>query len=922
MDGTIHRTKQQIEKRPFPVGDVIIWASGIFALLVLFRLFDFVTNFLYGVAGIYVYCVFILTAVLGICLRNGKRFKVNAQYLWGALIMLFAFFTAMHVGFTQTVVNNGESATLGEYLSYCFSSKNLTPGGVLFALPSYLLLVVSGTTGAYLLLSVFFLVGLILVVNRVITKSYEKHLITMETKQPQETVLRDFATTTAELYEKLQASSKELMRENRREFEASKSLLGLGALPKKETTKVKADSPVALKNLTTPEGITQASATGAGVMPAGLNIYNNGVAIPWQPVDSNAWANPQPTPVPLTPVTPVAPVTPVTPTVPQMPVMGTPSYPYMPSPTMPLANGIVPPVQPVSPVPPVSPANTWAQPTGMQWQGANSNWTPPSAPVNNPEIQTNPAMGRRRNAAAIQNLNSQTTFTFDNSTTTPASAPEPVADTFKNKRYHKPTLDLIQTQSMDLSQFNAEASEKENKLNELFQQYNVRAKVQSFSVAPAVTRFEIVPELGTRVAQIENLRDDMNFVLKTNNTRMESPIEGKNAIGIEVPNHTIGTVSIKDLLGSREFLLHKSPLAICVGKNINDEPIVADLADMPHLLVAGTTGSGKSVCINTILTSLIFKSSPEELKLLLIDMKGGVELGMYNGLPHMLVERCISDATHAVNAFKWLIREMDHRYDLLQGQRVNNIALYHALPAYKNGQIPAMPYIVMVVDETADLMSRNKKEVEDSIQNLAQKARAAGIHIILATQRPSVDVIGGVIKANIGTRIAFRVLSGFDSRTILDTVGAETLMGRGDMLFMTAKGIERVQGCYMTNDEIHRVTNYVREKNPPDYNREIEDLILNGIPDNSMTGFDDDGGGVSEQDPKFVAILRYAVRDGNVRRTLSISEIQRKFSVGFGRAGRIMDQLERAGFVGADFGNGKAREVLITREQVAELYGL
>ncbi|MCM1404100.1 MAG: FtsK/SpoIIIE domain-containing protein [Prevotella sp.] len=909
MDGTIHRTKKQNVKRPFPWGDIVIWASGIAALLMLFRLGGIVSDFMYGVAGIYIYCVFIITATFGICLRTGKRIHIDPQYLWGAIIMVLAFFTAMHVGFTQALVGGGKSADLSSYLSYCFSGAHLTPGGVLFALPSYLLLVISGTIGTYLLLGVLFLAGLVLVVNRVIIKNREKRIITMETKPEAVTDPNDFAATTAELYAKLQATNKEVMRENRRDFEASKSLLGLGSMPKRETAKVIADSPVPLNNLTTPEAINQASATAVSNAPAGLRMYNDGVAIPWQGLDSAVWSGLPPTVPPTPPASLMSPT----------PTMGAPAYPYMPSPSMPLPSNMVPPqrvtpVSPITPAQPTAPVNTWEQASGMQWQGANTSWTPPS----NPSGQSNPALGRRRNAAAIQNLNNQTSLSLD----PPATANEPTGDTFKNKRYYRPTLDLIHTQSMDLSQFNAEASEKETKLNELFQQYNVRARVHSFSVAPAVTRFEIVPELGTRVAQIENLRDDMNFVLKTNNTRMESPIEGKNAIGIEVPNHTIGTVSIKDLLGSREFLSHKSPLAICVGKNISDEPIIADLAEMPHLLVAGTTGSGKSVCINTILTSLIFKTSPEDLKLMLIDMKGGVELGMYNGLPHMLVERCISNVTHAVNAFKWLIREMDHRYDLLQGQHVNNIALYQALPAYKSGQIPAMPYIVMVVDETADLMSRNKKEVEDCIQNLAQKARAAGIHIILATQRPSVDVISGVIKANIGTRIAFRVLSGVDSRTILDAVGAETLMGRGDMLFMTAKGIERVQGCYMTNDEIHRVTNFVREKNPPDFNREIEDLILNGIPDGSMTSFDDDGGGVSEQDPKLVAILRYAVRENNVRRTLSISEIQRKFSVGFGRAGRIMDQLEHAGFVGADFGNGKAREVIATREQVAELYGL
>ena len=908
MDGTIHRTKKQNAKRPFPWGDIVIWASGIAALLMLFRVGGIIPNFLYGVAGIYIFCVFIITAVFGICLRTGKKVHVDRQYLCGAIVMVLAFFTAMHVGFTQAVVSGGKSADLSSYLSYCFSSSHLTPGGVLFALPSYLLLVISGTIGAYLLLGVLFLTGLILVVNRVIMKNREKRIITLETKAAETVPSNDFATTAAELYEKLQVSSKEVMRETRREFESSKSLLGLGTLPKKETTKVKASSPVPLKDLTTPESINQASFAAANGAAGGLRMYNDGVAIPWQGMDSSTWSS-VPSPAPVQPA------------MPQMPPMA-PAYPYMPSPTMPLPNGMVSPQPMAQSMTPPAGGNTWGQSDawgqtgGNQWQGANTGagWTPP----NSPETPSNPAMGRRRNASAIQNLNSQTSFTLD----TPTTTNEPTVETFKNKRYIKPTLDLIHTQSMDLSQFNAEAGEKEEKLNELFQQYNVRAKVSSFSVAPAVTRFEIVPEMGTRVSQIESLRGEMNFVLKTNNTRMESPIEGKNAIGIEVPNQTIGTVSIKDLLGSREFLTHKSPLAICVGKNISDEPIIADLAEMPHLLVAGTTGSGKSVCINTILTSLIYKSSPEELKLMLIDMKGGVELGMYNGLPHMLVERCISNVTHAVNAFKWLIREMDHRYDLLQGQHVNNIALYQALPAYKSGQIPAMPYIVMVVDETADLMSRNKKEVEDCIQNLAQKSRAAGIHIILATQRPSVDVISGVIKANIGTRIAFRVLSGVDSRTILDTVGAETLMGRGDMLFMTAKGIERVQGCYMTNDEIHRITNMVREKNPPDFNLEIEDLILNGIPEGGATTFGEGGGEINDQDPKLVAILRYAVRDNNVRRTLSISEIQRKFSVGFGRAGRIMDQLEHAGFVGADFGNGKPREVLATREQVAELYGL
>ena len=908
MDGIVHRTKKPNAKRPFPWGDVIIWVAGILALLVLFRVVAPVSDFLYGIMGVYVFTVFILIAVFGFAVKTGKRVRVSRQYLIGSILMVLSFFIALHIGFTQSVIQGGKSAYFGEYLAYCFDAHPITPGGVLFALPSYLLMVIAGALGSYLLLAVFFMVGMILVINCAISRRNEKRILTMTDKPEKEVKTAvDFDTQAAELYEKLQTTNKELLRENRRRFDNSKSLLGLGAVKNNTTSKTTAASPVSLSQLTTPEDINQASVAEAEALMNGLKMYNDGKVIPWQGVDSNAWSavNPMPTPMPT----------------PTMPTFGGTPIVSMPSLNNNLTNPYGAPSQPtVTPTP--QGGSRWDQPNGMQWQGANTNWTPPAAPTNNPSAggdfgaTVNPVTNRRKNSAVLQNISKQTTLPIDTPPATPAGG------TFKNKRYIKPSLDLIHTQSMDLSQFNAEASEKEAKLNELFQQYNVRAKVHSFNVAPAVTRFEIVPEMGTRVAQIENLRDDMNFVLKTNNTRMESPIEGKNAIGIEVPNRTIGTVSIKDLLASREFINHPSPLAICVGKNINDEPVIADLAEMPHLLVAGTTGSGKSVCINTILTSLIYKTSPEELKLLLIDMKGGVELGMYNGLPHMLVERCISNATHAVNAFKWLIKEMDHRYDLLQGQHVNNIALYQALPAYKEGQIPAMPYIVMVVDETADLMSRNKKEVEDCIQNLAQKSRAAGIHIVLATQRPSVDVISGVIKANIGTRIAFRVLSGVDSRTILDSVGAETLMGRGDMLFMTAKGVERVQGCYLANDELHRVVGMVREKNEADFNLELEDIILNGIPEGSATSFDDDGGGVSEQDPKLVAVLRYAVRENNVRQTLSISEIQRKFSVGFGRAGRIMDQLEQKGFVGADFGNGKPREVLVSRDQVAELYGL
>jgi S-DNA-T family DNA segregation ATPase FtsK/SpoIIIE len=381
-------------------------------------------------------------------------------------------------------------------------------------------------------------------------------------------------------------------------------------------------------------------------------------------------------------------------------------------------------------------------------------------------------------------------------------------------------------------------------------------------------------------------------------------------------------VSLKDLLACREFQSHTSPLAICLGKDINNHPVIADLTDMPHLLIAGTTGSGKSVCINTILTSLLYKTSPEDLKLLLVDMKQGIELGGYNRMPHMLIQQCITTAQHTVNTLKWLEIEMNSRYTLMREQRVNDIKLYHELPAYKSGQLPRMPYIVMIIDEVADLMQQARQDVEKYVAALSSLARAAGIHLILATQRPSVNVISGVIKANIGTRVAFRVISAIDSRTILDSQGAETLLGKGDMLFKDAMGLRRVQGCFISNRETQDIVAYIKSKNEPNFDIVLEDQILNGIPDGTaIDPLTSKGIASGERDPLFVSVLRYAVREGNSKHTLSIAEVQRIFAVGFGRAGRIIDQLSTEGYISGNNGEARAREVIISREQVDQQFG-
>ncbi|OLS35862.1 DNA translocase FtsK [Bacillus sp. MRMR6] len=436
-------------------------------------------------------------------------------------------------------------------------------------------------------------------------------------------------------------------------------------------------------------------------------------------------------------------------------------------------------------------------------------------------------------------------------------------------------------------------SYQEGLLNQTLTNFNVGAKVVNVTQGPAVTRFEVQPEPGVKVNKITNLSDDIKLSLAARDIRIEAPIPGKHTIGIEVPNQKSRPVFINEIIQSTVFNESTSPLTAVLGLDISGKPIVTDLKKMPHGLIAGATGSGKSVCINTILVSLLFKASPEDLKLLLIDPKM-VELAPYNRIPH-LVSPVITDVKAATAALKWAVEEMERRYELFAHAGVRDINRFNDLAMQHKRYSEKLPFLVIIIDELADLMMMSPADVEEAICRIAQKARACGIHLIVATQRPSVDVITGLIKANIPTRIAFSVSSQVDSRTIIDISGAEKLLGRGDMLFLengSSKPV-RLQGTFVSDDEIDLVVSHVREQREPEYLFEQEELLKK----TQVT---------EEEDELFYEACEFIIEQG----VASTSSLQRRFKIGYNRAARLMDMLENNGFITSANGS-KPRDVLI-----------
>ncbi len=490
----------------------------------------------------------------------------------------------------------------------------------------------------------------------------------------------------------------------------------------------------------------------------------------------------------------------------------------------------------------------------------------------------------------------------------------------KKRDYVLPPIECLNQPEFSSSEgFANEMQTTSKKLVEVLSSFGVETKLVGISRGPSVTRYELSPAPGVKISKITNLADDIALGLASSGVRIEAPIPNKSAVGIEVPNRSRSTVTLREIISSAEYKKNADKLlTVALGKDITGNVNCADLSKMPHLLIAGTTGSGKSVCLNCMITSILYNATPSQVKLLMIDPKQ-VEFTVYNGIPHLLVP-VITDARKAAGSLAWAVSEMDNRYKAFSNCGVRDIGGFNKY-VQSHPEIEPMPQIVIFIDELNDLMMVSPKEVEDSICRLAQKARAAGMHLVVATQRPSVDVITGVIKANIPSRLSLSVSSQVDSRTILDCIGAENLLGNGDMLFSPV-GITkpvRIQGAYLSDEEIERIVTFIKAQENAEYDDEImSEIERNAAADNS--GKKKSGGGVSVGDEggNYDALIEDAMDLITLADIASTTAIQRKLGVGYARAGRIMDQLEELGFVSAAEGN-KPRKVLVSRAQYLEM---
>lgn len=503
---------------------------------------------------------------------------------------------------------------------------------------------------------------------------------------------------------------------------------------------------------------------------------------------------------------------------------------------------------------------------------------------------------------------------------------EPPQVEIKEYKYKKPPLDLLTVVSTSADQYGGDVEATGKKIENVLEEFKIPAKIIGITRGPAVTRYELEMPIGISVSKIPALQNDIAMrIASSKNIMIQAPIPGMSAFGIEVPNDVVATVSLKEILSNERFINHKSPCAFALGKDINGQINVCAVNKMPHVLIAGTTGSGKSVCLNSLILSILYKSSPEDVKFILIDPKR-VEFSVYQGLPHLVLPDIISEPRKANNALSWAIKEMEKRLIILEQYGARNLDDYNNLPDVKERRLAKMPYIIIIMDEFADMMQSECKDIEAKVSKLAAKARAAGIHLVLATQRPSVDVLSGTAKTNFPARIAFFLTSQTDSRTILNFSGAENLLGRGDMLYLepgSNSAPKRVQGCYASDEEVKRVVEWVIANNKADYDESILEEINKKPeadtvnPDGTFASMTDEEDEEAEMENYARDVMKEFIRIGRA----SASYIQRIKRVGFNKAARIIDYLAKKRYISEGDGSSKSRAVYMTKQQYIEIFG-
>ena len=956
------------------VGCILVGVSIVCLFCLITHLVPFMKSFLLGVAGLFCYPFFITLMVVGFALVGHKKYVMPKKY--GIFLSLSIIFV---LSILQLILVKNTDLNFWQYLASCYAQKT-TAGGILLGLITAPVLYILNRVGAYIIFSALALVFIALTIDYVhyLSKNENLKKAIRLTAEKEEVKPVTNKITVRELESNLKKSKvvAEIKEEPKVKQETEKVKLTLDAKQENETKEVSAKRKLGLLASSKQDEIDNSRYFTTEIeQPTKPKIENtreyilsgnNKLELSQYGVDQLKKIQTNLLNLKNKKTTPETTHT----TNAFGYSNGKKDYGSYVSPSKVIHED-------VSPVIPSTTNNTIKSTMGLSSQSFNSQdntpkqtimpemeivedniqQSPTFTPLGASIIADNTAEDKPANEPIIEeteskNINTLDVDTFTNNVlkslnkeqvaqksepeTEPIKATKYVSpeNMFKEEpspiepepivpkepiNYVKPPIELLTTESMDVSLVSQDVVMKREELEIALDTFGIPAKVIGVVIGPAVTRYELEMPAGVSIKRLLALQEDIAYNLSSNgDIRIEAPIPGRRAVGIEVPNDRIATVGLRDIIMSPEFMESKSSLSIALGKDISGAVKTFSLIKVPHLLIAGTTGSGKSVCINAIILSLIYRYSPDEVKFILIDPKR-VEFSMYNNLPHLITPNVITDSEKALNALSWCVDEMERRFIVFANARVKSMEEYNISEEVLEGRAEKLPYIIFIIDELADLLMTAKKEAEDYICRILQKARAAGIHMILATQRPSVDIVTGKIKANLSARICFALMTAADSKTVLDQGGADKLLGKGDMLFMSSDtGVpKRIQGCFVTTKEIDDIVNYVKENNGDyEFDMKTEQAILNPQKNDVVTQIDGDRESSYGFDALMQQVLKSVIESGHA----SISMIQRKFLVGFPRAARIIDQMEEAGYISPSDGS-KSRSVYMTMDEYEKLYG-